>query len=60
MEFEQRHLNAMMLDGGGSTQFVYRRKDKRGNVVERESANAPGSDGRTIHNIIGANAPWKD
>lgn len=59
VEFERRHLHAMMLDGGGSTQFAYRRKDWQGNVVERESTNAPRSDGRTIHNILGAKAPWQ-
>lgn len=44
--------NAIMLDGGGSTQLAYRRVDKRGNV--EIDKNAPKSDGRKIVNFIGA------
>ena len=47
--------NALMLDGGGSTQFAYLRKDKNGNVVEEDNS-APKSDGRVIVNFVGAKA----
>lgn len=48
-------LFAVMLDGGGSTQFAYRRRDARGSVYQVEYA----ASNRVIHNIIGASAPWR-